>query len=206
MMIPGTLYLTKAVHNAIVTHARDGKPQEVCGILRGQGGRVSDVVRGRNVAPDPIKDYVIDSQTLLRQFDFEEEGEEMVAIYHSHPVSPAYPSASDAWNAHYPDLAYVICSLEKDETPVVRAFRMTDYNVMVDVEKVRVALDVDETRPGRFAYYQAADAPLPSILENPCADVPTPFYIVYEVSKETGKNSLPRVVSVLEQQISIVPD
>jgi len=205
-MIPDTLYLTETVHDAIVDHAREGKPQEVCGILRGQGRQVSDVVRGRNVAADPIKDYVIDPQTLLRQFDFEEEGDEMVAIYHSHPVSPAYPSASDALNAHYPDLAYVICSLEKDETPVVRGFRMMEYDVTLDVEEVRGALDPDETRPGRFAYYQAAKAPLPPILENPCADVPIPFYIVYEVSKETGKNSLPRVVSVLEQQISIVPD
>lgn len=204
-MTPDTLYLTETVYDAIVTHAREGKPQEVCGILRGQGGRAFNQVRGRNVAPDPIKDYVIDSQTLLRQFDFEEEGDEMVAIYHSHPVSPAYPSASDAWNAHYPDLAYVICSLEEDETPEVRAFRMTDYDVALNVEEVRVALDLDETRPGRFAYYQTTNAPLPSVLGNPCADIPTPFYIVYEFSRDTGKNSLPRVVSVVEQRIRIVP-
>jgi proteasome lid subunit RPN8/RPN11 len=204
-MPPDILYLNETVYDAIVAHARECKPQEVCGILRGQGGRVFDLVRGRNVAPDPIKDYVIDSQTLLRQFDFEEEGNEMVAIYHSHPISPAYPSASDAWNAHYPDLTYVICSLEEDETPDVRAFRMMAYDVTLDVEEVRVALGLDETRPGRFAYYQAADAPLPSILKNPCADIPTPFYIVYELSKETGKNSLPRVVSVSEQRIRIVP-
>lgn len=201
-----TLYLTKAVYNAIVDHAREGKPQEMCGILRGQGARVFDLVRGRNVAPDPIKDYVIDSQTLLRQFDFEEEGDEMVAIYHSHPVSPAYPSASDAWNAHYPDLTYLICSLEEDGAPVVRAFRLTDHDVPLDVEAIRVALSLDETRPGRFAYYQDANAPLPLVLENSCRDVPAPFYIVYQVSRETGKTSSPRVVSVLEQQIEITPD
>jgi proteasome lid subunit RPN8/RPN11 len=205
-MIPHTLYLTETVYDAVVAHAREGKPQEVCGILRGQGRRVSDVVRGRNVAADPIKDYVIDPQTLLRQFDFEEEGDEMVAIYHSHPVSPAYPSASDAWNAHYPDLAYVICSLEEDETPVVRAFRMMDHDVTLDVEAMRAALNLDETRPGRFAYYQDASAPLPLVLEDSCGDVPAPFYIVYQVSREAGKISSPRVVSVLEQQIEITPD
>jgi proteasome lid subunit RPN8/RPN11 len=205
IMTLDTLYLTKAVYIAIVDHAREGNPQEVCGILRGQGAQVFGLVRGRNVAPDPIKDYVIDSQTLLRQFDFEEEGDEMVAIYHSHPISPAYPSASDAWNAHYPDLAYLICSLEEDEAPVVRAFRLMDHDVTLDAEAIRAALSLDETRPGRFAHYQVANAPLPLVLENSCRDVPVPFYIVYEASRETGKISSPHVVSVLEQQIEITP-
>ena len=110
-----TLFLTKAVKREIIAHAQEGKPEEVCGILWGRGARACGLVRGRNVAPDPIRDYEIDTQTLLRQFEFEEDGDEMVAIYHSHPVSPAYPSASDAWSAHYPDCAYIICSLKDDK-------------------------------------------------------------------------------------------
>ena len=65
-------------------------------------------------SPRSMENYEVDPQTLLRQFDFEEQGDEMMGIYHSHPVSVAYPSATDAWNAHYPECVYFICSLEHD--------------------------------------------------------------------------------------------
>ena len=92
--------------------------------MRGLGLHAAEAVRGRNIAAERIENYEVDPQTLLRQFDFEEQGDEMMGIYHSHPVSVAYPSATDAWNAHYPECIYFICSLEHDAAPVLRAFRM----------------------------------------------------------------------------------
>ena len=115
----------RAVRDVIVAHAREGKPEEICGIVRGRGLAAESIVRGRNIAAERIENYEVDPQTLLRQFEFEEEGDEMMGIYHSHPVSVAFPSATDAWNAHYPDSIYFICSLEYDDAPVIRAFRMT---------------------------------------------------------------------------------
>jgi proteasome lid subunit RPN8/RPN11 len=196
---------TQAVYDEIVAHARAGKPQEVCGILRGRGSQAFQVVRGRNVAPDPVKDYTIDPQTLLHQFDFE-EGDEMVAIYHSHPTSAAYPSASDAWNAHYPDCAYLICSLVDDAAPLVRAFRLIAHDLPLDLAKLRAELDFYETRPGLFAYYQAVDTPILSTLQSAATRIPLPFYVVFELSKKAGKNPTSRIVSILEHQIQTVPD
>ena len=203
-MAANIIYLTQAVYRDIIVHAREGKPQEVCGILRGRGDKAFASVRGRNVAADPVKDYVIDPPTLLRQFEFEEEGDEMVAVYHSHPVSPAYPSGSDAWNAHYPDLAYIICSLEDDKVPVVCAFQLREHAVTLDLTKLRAELRFDETRPGRFAYYKAEGTSLPSALAAVAAQVPAPFYVVFESSREAGKKIASRVVSVLEYQIEVV--
>jgi proteasome lid subunit RPN8/RPN11 len=203
IMKPGVLFIAEAILDQVVEHARAGKPQEVCGIMRGRDERVVELVRGRNVAPDPVMDYVVDAQTLLRQFDFEEDGDEMTAIYHSHPVSPAYPSASDAWNAHYPDSAYLICSLENDAAPVVRAYRMFSHPTALDLNQLRATLDFDETRPGRFAFYQAADTPLPSVLQPTCSDLPVPFYIVFEMGGDSSKDLSPRVVSI--QELEILP-
>lgn len=201
----GIIIMTEAVFNDIEVHAREGKPQEVCGILRGRGNKAFELVRGQNIASDPVNDYVIDAQTLLRQFDFEEEGDEMVAVYHSHPISPAYPSASDAWSAHYPDLAYIICSLEDVEVPVVRAFRLQEHELSLDLSVLRAELDFDETRPGRFAYYQAAEEPFPSALGISRWQVPAPFYIVFETPDQAGKNITSRTVSVGKCQIQVVP-
>jgi proteasome lid subunit RPN8/RPN11 len=206
VVIMDALNLVEAVYNEVIAHAREGKPQEVCGIMRGRDDLVFQLVRARNVAPDPVKDYVVDPQTLLRQFEFEEEGDAMVAIYHSHPVSPAYPSGSDAWSAYYPDCAYLICSLEDDEKPVVRAYNMLAHEVTLDIDQLFSNLGFDETRPGRFVYYQAADSPLPPVLQNCCAEIPMPFYIVFESSEESCKKPVSRVVSVVEREIKFVPD
>jgi proteasome lid subunit RPN8/RPN11 len=205
-MSSNSFSLTQTVYDEILAHAQAGKPQEVCGILRGRNAHALQAVRGRNVAPDPVNDYVVDSQTLLRQFDFEEAGDEMVAIYHSHPVSPAYPSASDAWNAHYPDCAYLICSLADDEVPTLRGFRLIDHDHTLDLSSLRAELDFSETRPNLFAYYQAPDAPIPPALSHIAAQVAPPFYIVFELPDEKGKNPLYRVVSVLEYNVQIASE
>lgn len=54
------------------------------------------------------------------------QGMEIVAIYHSHPVSPAYPSQTDLDLAFWPEAVYIICSLADPDSPVVRGFRLRD--------------------------------------------------------------------------------
>jgi proteasome lid subunit RPN8/RPN11 len=119
-----SITLPHAIFDGIIAHAREGAPEEVCGILGGKDGVATELVRGRNEAANRIMDYWVDGQTLLKQFEFEDHGEEMIAIYHSHPVDEAYPSATDARNAFYPDATYLICSLLQSDQPVVRAYRL----------------------------------------------------------------------------------
>ena len=56
----------------------------------------------------------------------DERGLEIVAIYHSHPATRAYPSATDQAFAQWFDPSYVIISLADPERPDVRAFRITE--------------------------------------------------------------------------------
>lgn len=118
------LVAPRAIWEAIVAHAREGLPEEVCGLLHGRDGVVTGLVRAHNVAEARETHYLVDPQTLLRQFEFEDAGEEMIGIYHSHPTAPAYPSASDARWATYPDAVYVICSLVNPAAPVLRGYRL----------------------------------------------------------------------------------
>lgn len=191
------VHLPPAVYTAIVAHAREGKPEEVCGIVRGRGLAAYEAIRGRNVAAERIENYEVDPQTLLRQFEFEEAGEEMMGIYHSHPVSVAYPSATDAWNAHYPESIYFICSLEFDDAPVIRAFKLTTHWSDLDVAALRRELAFYETRPHLFAYFQPAGQPLPAVLAALPEPPPAPFYVDY-FTNDAGEVEEARLVSVVE--------
>lgn len=119
-----TITLPQHIYDEIIAHAQAGAPQEVCGILSGRDGVATELVRARNEAANPTMDYWVDGQTLLQQFDFDDRGEAMIAIYHSHPTDEAYPSAADAAYAFYLDAVYLICSLAQPEQPAIRGWRL----------------------------------------------------------------------------------
>lgn len=199
---PEIVRMSRAVYEAIVAHARAGKPEEVCGVIRGRGLMAMEAVRGRNIAADRIENYEVDPQTLLLQFDFEDQGDEMMGIYHSHPVSEAYPSATDAWNAHYPDCIYFICSLEHDDRPVIRSFRLTPHWIDVDLVRLRREVPFTETRPHLFAYYQKAGSAPPSPLAPLASLVPAPFYVDF-YTDDRGEVVDSRIVSVVEHPVKV---
>ncbi|MDP9252820.1 MAG: M67 family metallopeptidase [Chloroflexota bacterium] len=108
----------------MVAHAREEAPREACGLLAGRDGGITRVIRCANVHPTPTTRYVIDPREQLKAFrSIEAAGEELIGIYHSHPVSQPYPSPTDRAEAHYPDAFYLLVSLRTGEGEV-RAFRI----------------------------------------------------------------------------------
>ena len=61
--------------------------------------------------------------------DIRERKEKMLAIYHSHPDSVAFPSAKDVRLAYYPDSLYIIVSLAGD-IPVLKAFSINEGEIV----------------------------------------------------------------------------
>jgi proteasome lid subunit RPN8/RPN11 len=202
MSVSEAVRIPSTVFEAIVAHAREGKPEEVCGIVRGRGLTAFEAVRGRNIAAERVENYEVDPETLLLQFAFEDAGDEMMAIYHSHPVSVAYPSATDAWNAHYPDSIYLICSLEFDDAPVIRAFRMTPHWIELNLAQLRSELSFGEVRPNLHAYFQATVVAISPALAAVAVSVPAPFYIDFYTDKQ-GDVIDSRVVSLVEYPIEV---
>lgn len=120
----------------IIAQARAEAPNECCGMLAGLGEVVAEVFPGRNQDQSP-KTYLMDPQDQLRAFRaMDEQGWELVGIYHSHPHSEAYPSRTDRERALdrdgsplFPEARYMIVSLRDDARPQVRAFRIADGQV-----------------------------------------------------------------------------
>jgi proteasome lid subunit RPN8/RPN11 len=117
----------------VIAHAQADAPNECCGYLRLTDGRVDEVFRAQNLRNSPYG-YEIDPKALLAANDLDDDGFG-VAIYHSHPRSPAEPSQTDINLAHYPHWLYVIVSLAGE--PDMRAWRIADGRV--EEEPVQVA-------------------------------------------------------------------
>lgn len=114
-------------------------PFEGCGLLLGTpDGVVRDVVASPNVA-ESAKVYEIDPKVLLRTFRrADDEGVEVIGVFHSHTHSEAYPSPTDVRQAPDPSWHYVLISLRDPDT-VVRSYLVV--NGEVTEEELLVAED-----------------------------------------------------------------
>jgi [CysO sulfur-carrier protein]-S-L-cysteine hydrolase len=114
----------------IVTHAREEAPNECCGVLAvtsaelgNQRARAMDVRRARNVYASP-KRFEIDGRDVLAAMrEFEAEGWEIGAIYHSHTHTEPYPSQTDInFAANWPGVEWIIVGLADPAEANVRSY------------------------------------------------------------------------------------
>ena len=121
----------------MIEHSKSEDPNECCGILAGTNGNISKLYKIRNASPSPYR-YVMDPQEMLTSIqDADENGIDLVAFYHSHTHSPAYPSETDtrmAVESGWVDFCYVRVSLEDDDKPVVRFYVIDSDGEVLDEE------------------------------------------------------------------------
>jgi|SRR5437867_12766951 len=113
---------------AVIAHARDTAPAECCGLIGGVGDVLAQTIyRLRNVTADPELAYEAAPEELFAaQRQMRERGEDLLAIYHSHPraLDPS-PSETDVRLAYYPSATYLIVGLGGID-PVVKAFKISE--------------------------------------------------------------------------------
>lgn len=109
------LLLTRFLYAEIVAHIAASPELEVCGLVGGQWQPYPRRAWGRavfavpNVADKPRVRYQMAAAEQVRvMLDFERQGWQTVAIYHSHPQGDARPSPDDVAAALYPDALYLI--------------------------------------------------------------------------------------------------
>ena len=129
------LPIDQATYDAIVAHARRDHPDEACGMVAGVDGRPTRVIAMTNTARSPTF-YEMDSMEVLRTLrDIEDADEELLAIYHSHTATEAYPSRTDVSIAGFPEAHYILVSTRSAEAEF-RSFRIQDG--VVTEEEVRI--------------------------------------------------------------------
>ncbi|MDP9468260.1 MAG: M67 family metallopeptidase [Chloroflexota bacterium] len=119
------LTVSPGLADELLAHARSELPNEACGLLSGSlaDGRATRFHPARNVDASPLR-YNVHPEDLVRiTFAIEDDGEELVAIFHSHTRSAAVPSATDRRTAMYPDPFYLLASLAQPDAPAAGALR-----------------------------------------------------------------------------------
>ena len=108
-------------------YALKADPAECCGLIGGRAEESATLYPLRNLAAEPNVAYEAAPEDLFAaQRQMRERGEQLLAIYHSHPRSAEpMPSETDVRLAYYPRAVYFIIGLGGAQ-PVMRAFRISE--------------------------------------------------------------------------------
>ena len=123
------LNLPANILEQVIRHARDAYPNEACGLLVGRES-VNRYIATKNISSDPHQFEIEPSELIATLRSLRETGENLLAIFHSHPHGPAEPSRTDIERAYYPDAAHLIVSLAELDRPRAVAFRIIDGEVL----------------------------------------------------------------------------
>ncbi len=120
-----TTILPRPLVNQLLTQAQHSPEIEVCGLISSRNGQTAKVYPVKNIAPEPGRLFRMEPEGLIDAMrQIREQGEQLFAIYHSHPHSPAIPSATDLQQAEYPDALYLIISLDTKGVLEMRGYRL----------------------------------------------------------------------------------
>ena len=133
--------ILESIFNATVKHSQAELPNEACGYLAEKNEIVSKYYALTNT-DKAVDHFTMDPKEQFAAIkDMRECGATLCAVYHSHPETPARPSAEDICLAFDPNISYVIISLADSEKTVVKSFRINKG--IVDAEEIEIA-----TEPG----------------------------------------------------------
>ncbi|MCP4362969.1 MAG: M67 family metallopeptidase [Chloroflexi bacterium] len=121
--------MSRPLFRRMIHHLQIQYPKEGCGLLAGHTGQATQIYPVDNILKSPNAYEMEPLQQIRAMLIMEEHGDELVAIYHSHPQGPSTPSETDVAQAYYPDAVYLIVSLYNFDEPEVRGFRIVDGRV-----------------------------------------------------------------------------
>jgi proteasome lid subunit RPN8/RPN11 len=126
MQARSEISITRPLATHLLALAQQSPEREVCGLVGAIDNRPSTVYPVKNIAANPEQAFEMDPQDQIHALKtMRAKNENLFAIYHSHPSSPAEPSARDLENIGYPDTYQLIISLNTKGVLEMRAYQLT---------------------------------------------------------------------------------
>jgi [CysO sulfur-carrier protein]-S-L-cysteine hydrolase len=117
----------RALINQMLHQAQVSPNSEICGLIGSREGTPTSCYPVSNIAKKPAVRFWMDPEEQISAMrKMREKHEDLFAIYHSHPTSPAEPSAIDMEQASYPKTLQIIISLNTKGVLEMRGFRLHD--------------------------------------------------------------------------------
>lgn len=128
------IILSKNQAEILKKHAIQNWPNESCAILFGNNSNeqflIRDVFLTKNARPSPVNFTISNEELILAYEEAERKNLEVIAIFHSHPESAAYPSSTDLQYMQVNPVPWIIYSNTNDE---LKAFILESTLAHVDV-------------------------------------------------------------------------
>ncbi|MBF0622060.1 MAG: M67 family metallopeptidase [Magnetococcales bacterium] len=103
--------IPRVIVNRMFGHAQRMLPNECVGVLSGTGHTITGWHPLTNADADPSR-FLADPQEQITLFkQLRDAGQQVVALYHSHPDGDAEPSEKDLAEAYYPEALYLIVAM-----------------------------------------------------------------------------------------------
>lgn len=123
------LKLPRPLSQQMLRHLLSVYPEEGCGLVSGRAGQATQVIPIENILHSRTA-YEMDPLPQVKaMLAMEERGEALLAIYHSHPHGPPWPSVTDVQQSYYPETVYLIISLADQASPQIRGFYILDETI-----------------------------------------------------------------------------
>ncbi len=130
LLLPMTLLMPRPFATKLLFEALKSPDEEICGLVGADDDSVLRLYPISNIAADPRRQFEMDPQQQIASLRrMREHGEDLLAIYHSHPDTPPEPSARDLEALGYPDAIYLIISLNIKGVLEMRGFKRVENNV-----------------------------------------------------------------------------
>jgi proteasome lid subunit RPN8/RPN11 len=125
IMLHEHVHIPRKIANQLLHLAQISPDSEICGLIGGKDGLPCRCYPIQNAAEQPRLRFQLDAgQQIAAMTQMRDRGEELFAIYHSHPSAPATPSITDLEQASYPEALYLIISLNTKGILEMRGFRI----------------------------------------------------------------------------------
>lgn len=135
-----TLTLSKKLYTDVINHAKSIAPIESCGYLAGKDNHVEMFYPMTNVDNSP-EHFSFDPKeqfSVVKQA--RQNNQKLLAVYHSHPESPARLSEEDIKLFNDPDPVYIIVSL-LDDNAVMKGFKIKKPNENeIEIKQVNLTI------------------------------------------------------------------
>jgi proteasome lid subunit RPN8/RPN11 len=131
IMTQEQIQFPRKLTNQLLHLAQISPDLEVCGLIGSKYGLPSSCYPVENIAKQPQQRFQLDAaQQISAMAKMRDQGEELFAIYHSHPTAPAIPSIFDLEQAPYPEMLYLIISLNTKGILEMRGFKITHKSAL----------------------------------------------------------------------------